>query len=403
MRGKQFEGFFTRETVLENLFASIEIPEETELVPIADAVWRVTAKELRSVNALPVVRASTMDGVGVRSADFEGGIPDYKCWTEGVEYVRADTGDDFPDEYDTVIPIEEVDLDENGRIVFISEDVQVKKGDNVRQTGSSIDIGDLLIEENQIIRPVDLVCLAQGGIAMVPVRKKPVIAFIPTGSELVPAGVRPKRGENIDTNSLMIKNLLIKMGASPVLFPIVPDLKKELYERLDEALSMADIVVLNAGTAKGSEDFNWGILEGRGKLLSHYVAAAPGRPLATAVIDGKPVINLPGPPMAAFFAADWCLRAVIAKYLHIPPMKRPTVKAELMEDIKGTPAMATMCRIRLVKAGDGYQAYPVSTRKNKLPEAMRTNGLFVKDIGQERIEKGSVIEVELLRGIEFIG
>ena len=134
---------------------------------------------------------------------------------------------------------------------------------------------------------------------MVPVRRKPRVAFIPTGSELVPAGVRPLRGQNVDANSLMVKHMLAAYGAEPLMFPIVKDDPQALEEAFAEALAAADLVVINGGSAVGKEDFNVRMIEERGKVIHHYIAAVPGRPMMLAVANGKPVVDLPGPALAA--------------------------------------------------------------------------------------------------------
>jgi len=260
MRGKKIEGLTPRETALSDFFREWECHPEKEYIPLAEAAGRVTAEELYSMNTLPVHRVSGGDGIAVRSADFADGMPDYKAWTEGREFARADTGDDFADEYDAVIMIEEVDLDEKGNIKYISPDLTVKAGDHVMAEGSTARKGDLIIKANMPLRPTDLAALAMGGISMVPVIKKPRVSFIPTGSELVTYDRHPVRGQNVDSNSLLVKTTLEEMGAEPVIFPIVPDSPDDLRTRLKEALSMSDFVIMNAGTAKGSEDFNFGLL-----------------------------------------------------------------------------------------------------------------------------------------------
>ena len=402
MRGKQVSGFPSRQEVLTKLFEKLSIPDMRELVPLREAIGRVTAEKLYSVNTLPVCRVSGCDGIAVKSALFADGMPDYTAWQPGVEFQRADTGDDFPDVYDAVIMIEEVDLASDGRILAISPDIAVRAGDNVSVAGNTMQPGDLLIEENMPIRPTDLAALAIGGVSMVPVRKKPLVAFIPTGSELVPAGVAPYRGKNVDCNSLLAEATIRELGGEPLVFPIVPDIRSELRARLEEALSAADIVVVNAGTAKGEEDFNFGLLGNRGEMICHYVAAAPGRPLAMAVIDGKPVVNLPGPAMAAFFGMDWCLRAIISAYLHLPAYRKPAVQAVLMEDIHSTPHMAILCKMEVRRHGGRYEAYPVDFKKTRAGAYMGTNGMFVCDVGVSFLPAGTLLEVELLRGEEFI-
>ena len=402
MRGRKMDGLPTREQVLRDFFAAWTPEESVEHVPLQDAAWRITAEPLFSVNTIPVVRASGSDGIAVRSADFASGMPDYTTWREGEDFVRADTGDDFDDRFDAVIAIEEVDLVGDGRIAFISPDVCVSSGSGVRKAGSTVRSGEKLIDADMPLRPVDLAALAMGGIAMVPVRKKPRVAFIPTGSELVPQGFAPRRGENVDANSIMVKNLLIKMGAQPLMFPIVRDEPEPLRQALHRALGSADIVIMNAGTAKGGEDFTFRLL-GEGRLIHHYVAAAPGRPLGLAVIDGKPVINLPGPTLGAFFGMDWCVRAAVYRFLHQPMPKRPTVKAVLTADLKTSPHMDNMCRIDIRRTASGYEATPLNFHAQGAPVCLASAGMYISPVGESFIAKGETIEVELLRGEEYIG
>jgi len=402
MRGKRIDGFPTREQALRDFFKAWTPKEKIELVPLTEAAWRIIARALFSVNTLPVYRVSSCDGIAVKSSLFEKGMPDYQIWREGIEFVRADTGDDFDDAFDAVIPIEEADLTEDGCVSFISPDVEVACDSNVRPRGSTLREGDLLVKQNMPLRPTDLANLAMGGISMVPVWKKPRVAFIPTGSELIPQGGRPKRGENVDTNSVMVWQMLIRMGADPIMFPIIPDNPSELKERLAEALSIADVVILNAGTAKGREDYNYSILGHEGNLIHHYIAAAPGRPLAMAVVYGRPVINLPGPTIAAFFGMDWCIRAVVNRFLHTPIQRRPRIKGVLMEDIHSTPHMAILCRLNAVKAANGYELYPLSFQAMSLAQCMASNAMYVCDVGESVRHKGEILEVELLRGEEYL-
>lgn len=402
MRGKRMEGFPEREKALSDFFNAWSPHTASEFVPLSEAAGRITSQALYSQNTLPVHRVSGCDGISVRAADFTNGVPDYSQWQEEKEFARADTGDDFDDRFDAVIPIEEVDFTAEGRISFISPDVPVATGSNVRPRGSSFAQGDLLMKENRPIRPMDLASLAMGGIAMVPVWKRPRVAFIPTGSELIPYGMHPKRGQNIDTNSIMVQHMLLEMGAEPVIFPIVPDAPAELENRLMEALSIADVVIINAGSAKGGEDFNIRLLENKGRMIHHYIAAAPGRPMALAVIDTKPVINLPGPTMAAFFGTDWCIRAVVNRFLGIPLQRKPRIKGVLMEDIRSTPHMAILCRINAVKTEEGYACYPLSFHMMSLPLCMASNAMYISPVGESVRQKGDAIEVELLIGEEYL-
>ena len=354
MGEKIMQGFPSREEALADFFAAWEPPEAataTELVSLDEAIGRVTARDLVSANTLPVVRASACDGIAVRSAAFADGRPDTSTWELGRDYVRADTGDDFPDAYDAVIMIEKAAIQPDGSVV-LDDDVQVEPGTNVRQAGDTIKAGTPLMKAGLPIRPTDLAALAMGGITLVPVRRKPRVAFIPTGSELVPAGIAPRRGQNVDTNSLMVKHMLIEYGADPLVFPIVHDDEAALERAFAEALAVADAVVVNGGSAVGEEDFNVRMIEARGRVVHHYIAAVPGRPLMMAVADGKPVIDLPGPTMAAYYGTQWCLQAVVARFLGVPVRKVPAVQARAAAAVGGPPQMANIARVNLTRDGD---------------------------------------------------
>lgn len=184
MGEKIMDGFPSREEALADFFAAWEPARSVEYVALDDAVGRVLACDLASTNTLPVVRASSFDGIAVKSAAFANGMPDTSSWKPGVDYVRADTGDDFPDAFDAVVMIEKAVVREDGSVTF-DDDVTVEPGSGVRPAGSTLRAGEPLMSAGSIIRPTDLAALAMGGTTMVPVRVKPRVAFIPTGSELV--------------------------------------------------------------------------------------------------------------------------------------------------------------------------------------------------------------------------
>lgn len=403
MGEKIMHGFPSREQALEDFFAAWDFEPATELVTLDEAIGRVTARDLFSEVTLPVVRASAFDGIAVRSGDFASGIPDTSAWRPGIDYVRADTGDDFPDEFDAIIMIEKVAIQVDGSVV-LDDDVEASPGSGVRPAGDTISEGSLLMKAGLPIRPTDLASLAMGGMTMVPVRRKPRVAFIPTGSELVPAGIKPLRGQNIDTNSLMVKHLLIEYGAEPLIFPIVHDDEAALESAFGEALASADVVIINGGSAVGAEDFNVRLIEARGKVVHHYIAAVPGRPLMLAVAEGKPVIDLPGPTIAAYYGSHWCVQAVVARFLGIPAHEFQTVSARVLEDIDGPPQMANIGRMHVSCDGNGgYEVAPLPfKKKGMLAASMASNAQRISPLGESSIAKGDMIEVELLRGTEFI-
>jgi molybdopterin molybdotransferase/putative molybdopterin biosynthesis protein len=399
---------YSRAEVMERLFALWTPRRETETLPLEQSYGRICGADLRSRLSLPVVRSSGGDGIAVRSAGFSGPSPDTSAWREGRDYVRADTGDDFDDRFDAVIMVEALTFNGEGGFTLPPGFV-VSPGMNVRDRGDLVAEGELLLRRGLPVRACDLGALAMGGVTEVPVLRKPIAAFIPTGNELVPPGVIPGRGQNVDSNSIMIRHLLLEMGAEPLIFPIVRDEKGAIRAALDKALEKADMVFINGGSSKGAEDHNARLLAEMGQVLSHGVSSAPGRPLCAALAGGKPVINLPGPMLAAYFAADWCIRGIISRALGIPLPRRQRIKAILKGE--GGPRklpenFELFCRVALEPAGPGHEGYEASLILPGKTAGERTPGFSSAQCilkGPLPPQSGDEIEVELTRGAEYIG
>lgn len=389
----------TRKQVVETLFEAWNPQTKTEMVAVDEALGRVLAKDYEAVYSIPVVRASAMDGVAVISERFAQGIPDTSGWKLGEDFARADTGEDFDDRYDAVIRIEDVSISEDG-ILTIAPGVEVSANRNVRPSGSTIKKGELVGRKDRKLRSFDLACLAMGGVEEVEVYKKPRVAFLPTGSELVALGEEVARGKNIDSNSILVKNMLLEMGAEPLLYPITRDEKEKLEERLDEAIQRADVVIISGGSSKGEEDFNARILEERGAALFHWGAAAPGKPMCVAVIDNKPVINIPGPPVAVLYGMDWCIRSIIHRLQHIPMPKRQTITGILTEEIASPPMMEILCMMDVKKDADGYQVKQKAWRGGSMVDTLNAGAFYITEIGTRVKNPGEMVDVTLLRGEE---
>ncbi len=386
----------TRKLIIETLLEKWNPEKQTEMISIDNALNRVLAKDYEALYSIPVVRASAMDGVAVISDRFENGIPDTSDWVLGEDFSRADTGDDFDDRYDAVIPIEDVSISEDGKL-SICDSICVKPNMNIRPAGSTIHKGESVGRTNRRLQSFDLACLAMGGITEIEVYKKPRVAFLPTGSELVPLGQEVPRGKNIDSNSILVKNMLIEMGAKPILYPITKDSKDELNHILDCALNDADIVIISGGSSKGEEDFNARILEERGAALFHWVAAAPGKPMCVAMIDNKPVINIPGPPVAMFYGMDWCIRELVNKMLHLPMPKRCKIKGELTAEIAAPPSMEILCLMDIEQTNEGYKVKQKKWRGGSIVDTLSAGATYITELGTAIKQPGEIIEVTLLR------
>lgn len=380
-------------TLLER-WQPIPIQEE---VPLEQACGRVCAVDIYSKNTLPVGRASRADGIGVRFADFSAGIPDVTAWQKGRDYVAADTGDDFDDAFDTVIPVEDLRFHATtGALLSIEPEEPIQQGQRIRPRGGLLQEGELLLRRGATIRPIDLCLLATGGITLVPVWRQPYVLYLPTGNELVPPGRLPQRGENIESNGIMIEYLLRHWGARCSRHAILPDQPAALAKALDEAIEKADIILLNGGSSKGSEDYSVRLLAERSSFLQHGVRCIPGIPVAAALISGKPVINLPGPPFAAFSAMDWCVQPLLAAFYGRLPSVRPSIKVQLSQEVKKPAEFEFYLRLELTETGEGISARPLGMATPFAESIAHFNAVWIAPIGRSLWQAGEWIEATLL-------
>lgn len=390
----EIDNLISRMELLKKILYIWQPKEEKEFVSLKEALGRVTAEDLYSKNDLPVCRASRMDGIAVCSKDFGKGIPDTSRWQLGKEFVYADTGDDFPDKYDAVIAIEDVKIGEIG--IDISPEVVVAKNGMLRGKGETLSKGELLMPSYTRLKPLGLALLAMGGITQVPVLKKPKVAFIPTGDELVSPGISLKRGENVDANSTMVEAELLSLGAEPIIYPIVKDKKQDLKGILSDAVDKSDFVIVNAGSSMGSEDYSVAIISELGEIIQHGIASAPGYPIAFAIVMGKPVINLPGPTIAAFCGMDWAAREMINHALNQKVFCREIIKAEITKSIRKRFDFEMYLRLLLTRDGEKYYANPIPKNASNYTNMVQANGLHIAPIGLNGYEEGDEIQVELL-------
>lgn len=385
------EDTVTKQQFLSSLFEIWQPEPQIETVPVEQATGRILAEDQYAQYDLPVYRASSFDGIAVKSAAFADGMPDTSQWKQGVDFVRADTGDDFSDDYDAVIMIEQVNiLPDHGIEINLRPDEKVVPGFNVRPAGSQLKKGTLTAHAGFSLNPVSISSIIHGGVTEVPVYKRPRVGYIPTGSELVPPGTAPARGQNINSNAAMVEGILRIFGAVPTIYDIVPDDMDKLSAALDKAIAENDIVLMSGGSSKGEEDYTTRLFAKHSKLLTHWVRAVPGRPMSVAIDGNKPLINLSGPPAAALNGMLWCVNAIIARFLGTAPYKFPTEKAILTEDLKG-PGFMEMLKMYMVRRGeDGV------LRASSVDRSMSGNAFYITAIGEKEIPAGETIDVCLL-------
>ena len=324
----------TRHEATQDVLDAWEFERRIERVDVPDALGRVAATDVVSLLTLPNKLTSNMDGIAVYFKAFEeapDGKPDTSEWVRGRDWQFCNTGIGMPDDFDTAVPIEWVEVSEDDQHVTFNRWPE-RRGQSTTDVGEKLLEGDLLVRAGEVLTPALLSVLNMGGHTQVDVVARPIVAFIPTGNELVDAGEPLEPGKNVESNAVMICAKLTQWGAEPLRYPIIPDNWDQLRETLADAAAKADVVVINAGSSKGSDDFTCEILEQNGTMLHHMLAQGPGRHCSAALLQGTPVIGISGPPMGAEFTTDWMVKPLVDRYLGCSEAYPPMVHARMADD-----------------------------------------------------------------------
>ena len=297
---------------LDNLGAlSPGVPEQ---IFVEEALGRITAAPVYARISSPHYHASAMDGMAVWSADTYGASETTPRQLEvGEGALMVDTGDPLPEGCDAVIMIEDVH--------YVSPDVieiiqAAPPWQHVRAVGEDIVATEMIISASHSIRPVDIGALLAGGVDRIYVYPRPRVAILPTGTELVQPGSELKPGDIIEYNSRMLGAMVEKWGGTPLRREITVDNFENIKAALVKAAAEADIILVNAGSSAGSEDFTVDAIRSLGTVLVHGVATKPGKPVILGEISGKPAIGVPGYPVSAYIDMDLFVKPVIFKKLY---------------------------------------------------------------------------------------
>jgi len=383
-----------------------ELPGEE--VPIDEALGRVTATPVWARLSSPGYHASAMDGYAVRSNDTIGATETSPLRiTLGpngpAKYV--DTGDPLPTWADAVIMIEHTQLieDANGEQREIEIQAGVAPWTAIRSMGEDMVATELVLPANHLLKPVDLGALAGCGYAAVSVRRKPRVAIIPTGTELITAeqagqnGLKP--GDIIEYNSLVLAAQVREWGGQPTRFPIVEDVFGRIMATVAKAAATHDLVLLNAGTSAGSEDFTAGIVKELGTLLVHGVAVRPGHPVVLGVVTDKntPIIGTPGYPVSCALTGEIFVEKIITRWLGLPPREKPKVQASITRKLLSPIGEDEWVRVTVGQVGERKIASPLSRGAGVITSLVRADGIVRIPRFSEGLDAGQEVTVELYR------
>ena len=316
-----------------------QILESETILLDEQAVGRTLAGPVWAKLSAPHYHASAMDGFAVRAHETDGALltaPKTLVVGEQTQYV--DTGDPLPEWANAVIMIEQTEaLDPAGEItqpadirhphaIRIREAVPPWK--NVRPMGEDMVATQLVLPAGHTLRPIDLGAIAGSGHDRVSVSRRPRVAVLPTGTELKGVGEPVERGDIIEYNSIVLAGQVNEWGGAATRFPITKDAFQEIQATVMRAAESHDLVLLNAGSSAGAEDFSAKVVESLGELLVHGIAVRPGHPVILGMLDldtrRVPIIGVPGYPVSAAMTGEIFVEPLLAAWCGRRPVVRPT-------------------------------------------------------------------------------
>ena len=371
-----------------------------ERIPLDRANGRVTAEPVWAERSSPHYDAAAMDGVAVRAADTVGASETSPLkLTVGEQAVWVDTGDPMPRDADAVIMVEDVQETDSETIEIYAP---VSPYQHVRALGEDIAAAELVLPQSHRLRPHDLAACAAAGLTEVSVRIPPKVAIIPTGNELTPIGQSPKPGEIIEFNSLMLAAMVEEWGGVATRKAPVSDDFDLLVTAVSEAVSEADIVIVNAGSSAGAEDYTSKVVSHLGELMVHGVAIKPGHPLVLGVVESKPVLGIPGYPVSAAVTCEKFLRPLIERMLGTSGQPRERTQALISRKVHSSLGEDEFLRVRLGRVGERTIAAPIQRGAGVVMSLVRADGIVTIPRFSEGVDAGEEVEVELLRPIESL-
>jgi molybdopterin molybdotransferase len=373
-------------------------PLPTEELPLLQGLGRVASEDVTAPWDIPASDNSAMDGYAFSFAAVQGNslfvsgnIPAGKERTTPVaagEAVRIMTGAPIPRGCDTVVPIENVETD--GETIRLVGDV--RPGSHIRKRGEDIRAGQRAIAANSLLRPQEIGMLASLGKSSVRVYRRPRVGILATGDELLEIGSPPAPGKIVNSNSYSIAAQVMESGGDPDMLGIAEDEVARTCDRIREGIR-GDLLITTGGVSVGDRDFvKEAIVALGGEIKFWKVHMKPGKPVAFAILEGKPVFALPGNPVSAMISFEVFVRPALRKMTGHMRIFRPTVTATLAEPIANKGDRPHLVRVRVEARQDGYVASATGNQSSaRLSSLTAANGFMKLEPGAALASGKSVV------------
>ena len=405
-----------REIILKNILPL----KKSELIKIESALGRVCALEVRSKENIPPFDNSAMDGFAVRSEDLKGSTRKSPKILEVVgslaagyttgktirpgEAIRIMTGAPLPKGADSVVMVEDtqkVTTSPRHKVTSKKEYVrifkEVKKGENVRYAGEDVEKGEVVIKKGSILKSGHIGMLASLGFGRVKVFRKPKVAILATGDELVQIKQKLTPGKIRNSNSYSLYAQVLKAGALPILLGIARDNKKAIEDKIRQGLS-ADVLIVCGGVSVGDYDFVKDVLKDMGTQMKFWrVAMKPGKPLVFGLMRKVPVFGLPGNPVSGMVSFEQFVRPALLKMSGAGDIFRFRLPATAGDDFEKKKGLRYFLRVVLKNKEGRLYAFLTGPQGSGILKSMvLANGIMELPEDMEVIRAGETAEVTYL-------
>jgi len=387
----------------------------SEVISVQRALNRVLAEDVTAETSVPSFEKSAMDGYALIAEETFGASPTNPALLRLIgeskigetprivlhrgETAAIATGAPVPQGANAVVMVENTKRLETGDIEIHAP---VAPEENVAQVGEDVKQGAVVLERGRKLKPPDLGLIVALGLMTVKVVRKPRVGVLSTGNELTDA-VRGAAGKIADVNRPVLMAMVEDCGGKPVDLGIARDNAEQISLKLAQGLRSTDLVLVTAGTSAGKGDLVPDVINALGKpgMLVHGIAMRPSLPTGLAVVEGKPIVSLPGFPVSAMFAFSTFVQPLILRMLGTEPDPQPRVKARITKRIVGVPGFRTFVRV-LVREEEGkLHAEPLRTPGSGILTTLtRANGIVVVPENVEGFDEGAEVEVQLFRPVE---
>lgn len=373
---------------------------KTKRISVYDALDRITSKPVFAKISSPFFNASAMDGIAVKSKETYGADERTPMKLKlNEDFIYIDTGDVIEEPYDAVVMIEDV-------IPLNEDSVQIIKAaspwQHIRPMGEDIVASEMIVPAYHKITPVDIGALLSGGILEIEILERPSVGILPTGTEIIEPEDKIEQGKIIDSNSRMFEAMVKSYGGEPKRYKPVPDDYSLIRNMVLKAIEENDIVVINAGSSAGTEDYTSKIIDEIGKLILHGVAIKPGKPAILGKVKDKPIVGVPGYPVSAYIVFEAFVKPLIHKYQKYKNAEEQRIEAVLSKRIMSSLKHLEFVRMKLGNVNGKLIATPLSRGAGVTMSLVKADGIAKIPKNVEGIEAGERLEIELLKDLERI-